>query len=351
MKEALKESAWSIFLRELAVLGLLVGIIYYCFITGFYNEFTFDDHLAIDGNHDVIGKSYDSYLWFHDIWGKDLVEIDSHKSYRPLLIVIFHYLWNYENKAYIFRSASIVAHFLTSYMMYHLTQHIYRENDGKFLIALASALFFAAHPVHVESVTAVVNLAEPLSALFIIFAYLLFQRIHKNLLDSKGSNITVTLQVIFWIVIVVTAILLKETGIIALLLCLAYTLVSSFYLLVYHYVFTRNLKKTIGKDPPSKQLQITLSDRKGRIVFAGFSLVFLNAALIYTYFVMREIITSHDRLRILKNPQELVYFFFTFLFKNSGATSYLNSSALIRRAENPFAFIKGTERILSFLVS
>lgn len=52
--------------------------------------FTFDDHLGVVNNADVdTSKTTAAQTWQNDIWGKDLRKIDSHKSWRPLLIFSF----------------------------------------------------------------------------------------------------------------------------------------------------------------------------------------------------------------------------------------------------------------------
>ena len=53
-------------------------------------DFTFDDHLGVLNNDDVdTGKTSAAPMWRHDIWGKELVKVDSHKSWRPLLTFSF----------------------------------------------------------------------------------------------------------------------------------------------------------------------------------------------------------------------------------------------------------------------
>ena len=45
---------------------------------------------AIEQNEDVTGAGNDWLsLWTHDLWGKELISEDSHKSYRPLTTMSF----------------------------------------------------------------------------------------------------------------------------------------------------------------------------------------------------------------------------------------------------------------------
>ena len=330
--------------REVLVISVIVVIIYYCYETGLDNSFTFDDHLAIDGNHDVTKEQYDPYVWFHDIWGKDLVEVDSHKSYRPLLILLFRYLWGFEeNKARVFRIFSVSMHGIATYLIYHLAKKLRTDSYEGYLIAIGAAVLFASHPIHVESVTAVVNLAEPTSAIFILLSYFLFRQLYSHLLSPLNSVFTIkmVITIALWVACIILATLLKETGIMALLLSLSYSLLMTLYLLLHDYFTNLKLKQSEGMS----------IQRTNRVVYAGVVSLLLCCGLIYCYFVLREIITSHDRILILSHPQQLMMYFLTYFWRNNGSTSYLNASGLIRRAENPFTFLKGSERVLSYLVS
>ena len=51
--------------------------------------FVFDDHLAIEGNQDVVGSTALSGLLGNDFWGKPLVAVDSNKSWRPFAVLSF----------------------------------------------------------------------------------------------------------------------------------------------------------------------------------------------------------------------------------------------------------------------
>jgi hypothetical protein len=353
------------------VSALVLIVLYLSFETGFFNGFTFDDHLAIDGNHDVIGSKYDTYLWFHDIWGKDLLEEDSHKSYRPLLIVIFHYLWKYEANAYVFRAFCLLFHFLACMALYCLVVSFFKEkntsvplNRSVIIIGIASVLLFASHPIHVESVTAVVNLAEPACAFFVILSYLLYKNIYytlnsplleynseKKSVNSRSfsaSLLTVFFKLLVWMMLVVIAILLKETGIVTLLLSFAYVVLAFGYQFLVDTVLLRNLSSPSSHE--HSDLLVSLSNHRRKKLTVAAILLFFPLFMVYCYFVFREIITSSNRLVLLTNPKEFLSFFLLFFFRKKGVTSYLNSSGLIRRAENPFVFLKGLERVLSYLV-
>ena len=349
-------SSWQNWLGIVSILVILGISIYYSFENGLNNGFTFDDHLAIDGNHDVTYDKYDPFLWFHDIWGKDLLEDDSHKSYRPLLILIFHYLWNYSSKPIIFRIFSVAFHFLATVGVFVLARSIFSEVLDRNIVAFGTALLFATHPIHVESVTAVVNLAEPASALFIIASYLLMKSTYNQYSVSKLSSFQLMIRLLVWLVLVVVSILLKETGIITLLLSLSLVILLCFYQLLLS-VFTRKkfaaeMDKIKTNDVMPIQSRYVNSSSSAFTLFGKFFFILIILGLgIYFYFVFREILSSSDRVKVLSNFQEFIKFSLFFPFKYNGSKSYLNASGLIRRAENPYVFLKGNEKVLSYLVS
>jgi len=104
------------FARKCIVMIVVMVIARWVFDPSFKCDFTFDDHLAVVNNADVDTTRYfystliflllfllpshplppkqtnrtaAKVLWQNDIWGKDLRKIDSHKSWRPLLIFSF----------------------------------------------------------------------------------------------------------------------------------------------------------------------------------------------------------------------------------------------------------------------
>ena len=132
---------WKI-VQVLLIGGLCLGLYY----NGLSNDFTFDDHLAIVNNKDTEWDSTNLIdLWRHDCWGKDLTKHDSHRSYRPLLIVIFRLIrWASSGlNPKIFRIVSIGSHTAASILVYIVAHLLIGHQD----LALASGLLFASHPV------------------------------------------------------------------------------------------------------------------------------------------------------------------------------------------------------------
>ena len=73
--------------RRPSVLSSAVAVVAY--LSSISCDFVFDDTLAIVNNPDVQPHADLAALWRNDFWGKVLVAEDSHKSYRPLVVLSF----------------------------------------------------------------------------------------------------------------------------------------------------------------------------------------------------------------------------------------------------------------------
>ena len=66
---------------------VLISILAY--INSSTGDFVHDDILAIVNNPDVNGKNHIFQVLSNDFWGEPMASIRSHKSYRPLTILLF----------------------------------------------------------------------------------------------------------------------------------------------------------------------------------------------------------------------------------------------------------------------
>jgi protein O-mannosyl-transferase len=69
----------------------------FAFHNSYFGDFVFDDLEAVVNNKDV-SRSVDSQslyeLFQHDFWGSNLTSKTSHKSYRPLTVLTFWYVFS-----------------------------------------------------------------------------------------------------------------------------------------------------------------------------------------------------------------------------------------------------------------
>lgn len=168
---------------HLPICVLIACISTACYYNSADGDFVFDDAEAIMGNKDLETDSDVWSLWVHDFWGDPIASKTSHKSYRPLTVLTFR--WNYwlagGREPWGFHVVNIALHAVCCLLFYAVAGPItYHSGHGR-VTAAVGALLFAAHPVHTESVAAVVGRADLLSAVFFFLALICFAR-------SCGSN-------------------------------------------------------------------------------------------------------------------------------------------------------------------
>jgi hypothetical protein len=210
----------------LLIVPVLIGVVvWFSFQNSLDNAFVFDDHLAITNNNDVKDPATHR-IWTNDIWGKELSAHDSHKSFRPLLMMLFRKLWSISSEARWFREVSVGAHYVATLLLFQLTSTIW--NNKK--VGFATALIFAAHPIHVESVSAVVNMAEAFSAILIMASYIIFLRQTATPTGPRNAFPAAAMtfiSAVVWVALVIVAALFKETGITACLLVIGKTIMDA----------------------------------------------------------------------------------------------------------------------------
>ena len=319
-----------------AIVLLTTAIVWFAFRNSLDNAFVFDDHLAITNNHDVKDPDHHN-IWTDDIWGKELSAHDSHKSFRPLLMVLFRKLWSMSSEARWFREVSLLAHIVASFVFYYLCDSIWNVPT----ISLGATALFAAHPIHVESVAAVVNMAEAFSSIFILASYLLFLNSTKR--KACISWFYMAFLIIFWIILVVIASLFKETGIAACLLVICKVIMDG-------VLFAYALIRSITHSTSTHLAFMRYIKRCKQQLLANLSFLLTSILLLYVYMSFRTLMTSPHRSEILSNPTDTTYNLFLKPIVEWQRESYLDSSQLLRRAENPFAQLHGIEKTLSSMV-
>jgi Domain of unknown function (DUF1736) len=348
----------------------LVLLCFGCYRNSIANDFTFDDLSAIVNNPDVKfnseGTDYffaNAKLWTNDIWGKDMRALDSHRSYRPLLVIIFKLIAQRSGglDPGSFRTISILFHCVSTISVYALSSMVFKNCR----LAFGAALLFASHPVHVESVAAVVNMAEATSLTPSIIAFCIFFKSSTvttsvdnrkyNLWANTGMRLVGQMfRFVFFFVFLIVSVLCKETGItvcglvvascgISLLIAIKASLLSRRYQLNKF-----QLRQSISIREVIKDVFETT------LVWGTTNIIWLLAALIGIFFY------SIFRVNLLL-PTNSEYYFpfrtFTSVFDADpwiGITSrvsksYLSESKFIRKAENSFAFLVGREKSLSYM--
>jgi Domain of unknown function (DUF1736) len=342
----------------------LVLLCFGCYQNSLVNEFTFDDLSAIVNNPNVKfqseGTDYfsaNAMFWKNDIWGKDMRALDSHRSYRPLLIIIFKLIAQQSRglDPRSFRTISILFHCTSTISVYALSSMVFRNSS----LAFGTALLFASHPVHVESVAAVVNMAEATSLTLSIITFCIFYKSSTMIMsgNNRGCLLTVyasqsflgqMLRYVLFFIFLALSVLCKETGITVCGLIVASSGIS--------------LLTAIKSFLLSRGYQTNRASIEGRIngvlevtvLWGKTNILWLLAALCGMFF--------YSLLRVnLLLPKKSEYYIpfktITSVFDASVwmevtvrvSKSYLGDSKFIRKAENSYAFLVGREKLLSLM--
>ncbi len=144
------------------------------------NGFAFDDEFLITGNARVHQLADQASIWLTPYWPDFGAEAG---LYRPLAVFAWAVQWAIaDGGAWLFHLVSIGLHALVSVLVFHLLLAFVPLRG-----AVAGALLFAVHPVHVEAVANVVGQAELLAAAAALAACLLWLRSPQERTTSYAS--------------------------------------------------------------------------------------------------------------------------------------------------------------------
>nr|XP_030712668.1 protein O-mannosyl-transferase TMTC4 isoform X4 [Globicephala melas] len=160
-------------------------------------------------------------LWHHDFWGNQLSSNTSHKSYRPLTVLVFRMNCYFSGGFHplSFHVVNILLHSGISILLVDVFSVLfgglqYTSRGRRLNLAprssLLAALLFAVHPVHTECVAAVVGCADLLAALFFLLSFLGYC---KALRETNKEGTQSTFWVLLSILLGAVAMLCKEQGI------------------------------------------------------------------------------------------------------------------------------------------
>ncbi|XP_034116799.1 protein O-mannosyl-transferase TMTC4 [Drosophila albomicans] len=203
-------------LHSLVCQSILVLICLICFGYGGLSgaKFVFDDTVAIVKNKNVYTLPTNwTAIFSHDFWGAPLLSADSHKSFRPLTTLMFHYEYALLGLgASHMKFLNLLLHCVNTLLMWRLVRSLYVEDIDIERWATISAALFAAHPIHVEAVSGVVGRAELMFGLIHLLCLLLT----VASVDKRGGSTIIS-------ILLLTAIgmLFKESAVTIPLSCAA----------------------------------------------------------------------------------------------------------------------------------
>ncbi|XP_029455859.1 protein O-mannosyl-transferase TMTC1 isoform X2 [Rhinatrema bivittatum] len=202
----------------LATLALLCAL---CYRNSLRGEFVHDDVWAILNNPDVRAATPLRSLFANDFWGKGMAESTSHKSYRPLCILTFKLnILLADMNPFYFHLLNVILHCLVTFLvMYTCDRIVFQDN----WLAFVTALLFAVHPIHTEAVTGIVGRADVLACLLFLLAFLSYNRsVAHHFVGEHFPSTASPFFLLLSLLLGTCAMLVKETGITVLGVCLLY---------------------------------------------------------------------------------------------------------------------------------
>ena len=201
-----REASWLDALvkpRPLAVLCFVVSLALYA--NTLNHQLTYDDVAAVKMNPYVQGDRPWLQLLSFDFWGTPTSSSLSHKSYRPMTMLVYRIIWAVSNQSvWAMHAFQIIANAVVAAMaVLWVLEPVCESSISK----LVAALLFTVHPIKTEAVNGVVGLAEILSAGWAFYAFHLY--VQKGLVVAAG-------------VACFAASICKETGVTAALVIAAY---------------------------------------------------------------------------------------------------------------------------------
>ncbi|MFC1631249.1 tetratricopeptide repeat protein [Candidatus Omnitrophota bacterium] len=160
--------------NHLLALILLILISGAIFANTFNNVFMWDDNSLILENRYIKQLKHLPYIFSLHYWRYH--HPGTKGLYRPITTVSFaldYSLWRVSPFGY--HLSNLILHIINVLLIYFLVVRLSgKAAEGLLSIPLLTALFFATHPIHTESVTWIKNRADLLALLFFLSALLLF---------------------------------------------------------------------------------------------------------------------------------------------------------------------------------
>lgn len=134
------------------------------------HNFIFDDQVAILKNTDITNTTRPlikslGLIVSHDFWGQNLTSKNSHKSYRPLISIMYHLEFRIFDLKFVadwMRRVNFILHCGVCNALGFVLRQILPECHQS--IVTVAVMIFAIHPIHTECICSIVGRADLLCA-------------------------------------------------------------------------------------------------------------------------------------------------------------------------------------------
>ena len=181
--------------------GMVLALTFAAYAETLTFQFVHDDHGQIVDNPAVHSWAYVRQYFTAPVWAGVAPE-DLGNYYRPVFL-----LWLRLNDAVLgmrpwaWHLTTVLVHLAVTVLVFLLASRVLRDSYS----AALAALVFGVHPVHIEGVTWISGVTEPLLGLFLLSSFLCYLKQHEERDKAAGwMALSLTLYVI--------AMFEKETG-------------------------------------------------------------------------------------------------------------------------------------------
>lgn len=159
------------------LLGLIAGMVLIAYLPGFQNGFVWDDMFYIVNDEDLRKVSFDNlYL---------LVSKFYLGNWHPLTMLTYYLEYSLvKDTAWVYHLNNTIIHIINSVFVFKLIEKLSKN----FLVGAVTAVLFAIHPLHVESVVWAAERKDVLYTLFLLISFWQYLRYTDELVDTDGQT-------------------------------------------------------------------------------------------------------------------------------------------------------------------
>lgn len=215
----------------------LLSILAYWDPTALHGTFVYDDAGSIHKNVVVNGSVPWKEVFTRDFWGTPMVDVQSHKSFRPITTLSFRLNWILSEKlgtvdtdqhTYGFHVVNVILHGIVTAMVTEASTYVFCYGQQSDLVAqVVTGAIFGLHPVHAEAVSNLTSRGELLMSFFFLSAFLCFAgQVSKDRLPQPGIKSFVLIYFVPWVCMTLS-LFCKEQGATTLVSLVAYDFVHN----------------------------------------------------------------------------------------------------------------------------
>lgn len=158
------------------LLGIIVGATLIAYLPGFQNGFVWDDMFYIVNDEDLRKVSFDNFY--------KLISDFYLGNWHPLTMLTYYLEYTLvKDTAWVYHLNNTIIHILNSILVFKVIEKLSKN----FLVGAVTAVLFAIHPLHVESVVWAAERKDVLYTLFLLLSFRQYLK-YSDALEESGKT-------------------------------------------------------------------------------------------------------------------------------------------------------------------